>query len=157
VIEIGSGFSSALMLDVNERFLDKRTNLTFIEPNPDRLHLLLNEDDKRRVRIVRRPGQETSDLLCKVRPGGFLFVDSSHVSKIGSDVNFICFEVLPNLPIGTFIHFHDIFWPFEYPNEWIAEGASWNEAYLLRAFLTMNTCFEIIFWAPFAAKCWPEL
>jgi hypothetical protein len=66
------------------------------------------------------------------------------------------FEVLPNLPIGAFVHFHDVFWPFEYPAKWIAEGQSWNEAYLLRAFLAFNDSFQIVFWVPFAALRWSD-
>ena len=75
---------------------------------------------------------------------------------MGSDVNFLLFEVLPNLPIGAFVHFHDVCWPFEYPAKWIAEGQSWNEAYLLRAFLAFNDSFQIVFWVPFAALRWSD-
>ena len=37
----------------------------------------------------------------------------------------------------------DIFYPFEYPMEWVYEGRSWNESYLLRAFLMYNNSFKI--------------
>jgi hypothetical protein len=73
-----------------------------------------------------------------------LFIDSSHVAKIGSDVNFLMFEVLPRLKPGVIIHLHDIFWPFEYPQSWIDEGRAWNEAYLIRAFLQFNEAFEVL-------------
>jgi hypothetical protein len=42
-----------------------------------------------------------------------LFIDSTHVAKVGSDVNYLFFEVLPNLNPGVLIHIHDIFYPFE--------------------------------------------
>ena len=158
VVEIGSGFSSALMLDVNDRFLGRRTQLTFVDPYPDRLNLLLSQDDKKQVRIVGKRVQDApAAIFTELENGDFLFIDSSHVSKVGSDVNFLLFEVLPNLPIGVFIHFHDVFWPFEYPSKWIAEGRSWNEAYLLRAFLAFNESFEIAFWVPFAALRWRDI
>ena len=70
-----------------------------------------------------------------LRRGDILFIDSSHVAKIGSDVNHLVFTVLPALQSGVLVHFHDIFFPFEYPQAWLAEGRAWNEAYLLRAFL----------------------
>ncbi|MBF0510802.1 MAG: class I SAM-dependent methyltransferase, partial [Candidatus Omnitrophica bacterium] len=73
-----------------------------------------------------------------------LFVDSSHVSKTGSDVNHILFNILPKLNKGVLIHFHDIFYPFEYPKPWVLEGRCWNEDYLLRAFLSYNNSFEIV-------------
>jgi hypothetical protein len=158
VVEIGSGFTSALMLDVNDFFLGRRTQLTFIDPHRDRLDLLLSRDDKSQVRII---GERVQDapltIFTELEHGDFLFIDSSHVSKVGSDVNFLVFEILPKLPPGVFVHFHDVFWPFEYPAKWIAEGRSWNEAYLLRAFLAFNGSFEIAFWVPFAALCWTEL
>ena len=158
VVEIGSGFTSALMLDVNDRFLGRRTQLTFIDPHPDRLDLLLSHDDKRQVRIIRARVQDAPEkIFTELENGDFLFIDSSHVSKVGSDVNFIFSEVLPNLPTGVFVHFHDVFWPFEYPAKWIADGRSWNEAYLLRAFLAFNDCFEIAFWVPFAALRWSDI
>jgi hypothetical protein len=47
------------------------------------------------------------------------------------------------LQSGVYIHFHDIFYPFEYPLDWVYEGRAWNEAYLLRAFLQYNRQFEI--------------
>jgi predicted O-methyltransferase YrrM len=158
VIEIGSGFSSALMLDVNDRLLDKKMELTFIEPNPERLESLLTANDRGFVEIVRSPVQEVSmATFAKLESGDVLFVDSSHVSKVGSDVNYLMFEILPRLAVGVVVHFHDVFWPFEYPSDWIKGGMSWNEAYLLRAFLSFNDSFEVLFWVPFAAMAWPAL
>jgi predicted O-methyltransferase YrrM len=158
VVEIGSGFTSALMLDVNERFLGRKTHLTFVDPCADRLNLVLSPNDKKQVRIIRERAQDApAEIFTELEKGDFLFIDSSHVSKVGSDVNFLIFEVLPNLPIGTFVHFHDVFWPFEYPAKWIAEGRSWNEAYLVRAFLAFNDSFEIVFWTPFVALRWTDI
>ena len=59
--------------------------------------------------------------------------------KIGSDVNHIFFQILPYLAKGMYVHFHDIWYPFEYPKPWLQGGAFWNEAYLLRAFLMFNS------------------
>jgi len=72
-----------------------------------------------------------------------LFIDSSHVSKVGSDVNHILFNILPALRPSVRVHFHDVFYPFEYPENWIVNGRSWTEAYLLHAFLQFNDTFEI--------------
>jgi hypothetical protein len=157
VVEVGSGFSSALMLDVNDRFLNGDANFTFIEPYPDRLNALLNSADRLRTKIIQKPVQEIGTEFAALQPGDFLFVDSSHVSRSGSDVNFLMFEIIPSLPKGVFIHFHDIFWPFEYPAEWLADGCAWNETYLLRAFLMFNPQFRTKFWVPYAAQAWPEI
>ena len=80
----------------------------------------------------------------KLKANDILFIDSSHVSKTGSDVNYELFEILPNLASGVLIHIHDMFFPFEYPKEWVYEGRNWNELYMLRAFLNYNQDFDIL-------------
>lgn len=146
VLEVGSGFSSALMLDVNERFLDGATTFTFIDPDTSRLDSLLSDADRRAHRIVRTPVQELADdsLFNDLEAGDLLFIDSSHVSKVGSDVNYLLLDVLPALAPGVLVHVHDIFEGFEYPEDWIIGGRSWNEAYLLRALLSGSTDFEVL-------------
>jgi hypothetical protein len=74
------------------------------------------------------------------------------VSKTHSDVNYIFFEVLPRLRSGVYVHFHDIFYPFEYPKEWVYQGRAWNEAYILRAFLQHNDRFELLFFNSFLER-----
>jgi hypothetical protein len=78
------------------------------------------------------------------RSNDVLFIDSSHVTKIGSDVNYLFFEILPRLRPGVLVHIHDVMWPFNYPLEWIIEGRSWNKAYIVRAFLQYNEAFDIL-------------
>ena len=54
------------------------------------------------------------------------------------------FEVLPRLAPGVWIHFHDIFWPLDYPAEWVLhEGLTWNEQYLLQTFLMHNDAYRV--------------
>ena len=158
IVEVGSGFTSALMLDVSERYLQHHAAMTFIEPYPQRLRSLLRPEDHERCLIHERPVQEMPySVFEELGPNDILFVDSSHVSKIGSDVNFLVFEVLPRLKPGVIIHFHDIYWPFEYPQGWVREGRSWNEAYTLRAFLQYNDHFEILQFNNFLAFRFSEL
>ena len=56
---------------------------------------------------------------------------------------------LPELSPGVLVHFHDILWPFEYPESWLREGRAWNEAFFLRAFLQYNAAFEITYFNAF--------
>jgi hypothetical protein len=145
IIEIGSGFTSALILDVNERCFDNRISCTFIEPYPERLLELLKPGDEQRIDLRREGFQDVDPaMFSELAPSDMVIVDSTHVSKIGSDVNHIVFNVLPMLGKGVLIHFHDIFFPFEYPKGWVYEGRFWNEIYLLRAFLQFNSAFEIV-------------
>jgi hypothetical protein len=157
VIEVGSGHSSALMLDVNERFLERRCRFVFIEPYPDRLLSVLRPGDHEVHELIRAPVQSVPlDCFRELGRDDILFIDSSHVCKVGSDVNYLVFEVLPALADGVLVHIHDIGWPFEYPREWVLKGRCWNEAYLIRAFLQYNEAFEIVLFNAFVAIRHPE-
>jgi predicted O-methyltransferase YrrM len=144
VVEVGSGFSSALMLDVADRDPGGRTQFTFVEPYPDRLFALLSAADRERVTVLRQRVQDVpADVFAALGANDVLFLDSSHVAKVGSDVNHLFFAVLPALKPGVWVHIHDVFWPFEYPRGFFAKGYAWNEAYLVRAFLAYNRAFAV--------------
>lgn len=145
IVEVGSGYSSCLMLDTNERSFGGAIDLTFIEPYPDLLLSLLRDGDRQRVRLV-SSGLQDADmaLFTGLQENDILFIDSTHVGKIGSDVNHALFNILPHLAPGVLVHVHDIFDGFEYPPDWIEQNRAWNEIYLLRAFLTFNPAFEIV-------------
>jgi predicted O-methyltransferase YrrM len=149
IIEIGSGFSSALMLDTNDLFFkDRPISFTFIEPNPyDRLHKMISATDRAQCTILEKKIQDVDiNIFRELKDGDFLFIDSSHVSKSGSDLNHILFNILPVLQKGVIIHFHDIFFPFEYPYTWVTkEQFYWNECYLIRAYLMNNQHYKIVF------------
>lgn len=146
IIEIGSGYSSTVMLDTNELFFSNSIACTFIDPHPELLFSLLKDSDYGHAEIISQKVQDVaSSKFAELGARDILFVDSTHVSKIGSDINHIFFTLLPLLKSEVFIHFHDIFYPFEYPKEWVYEGCAWNEAYVLRAFLQYNSSFRIVF------------
>jgi predicted O-methyltransferase YrrM len=157
IIEVGSGFSSALMLDTNELNFNNSIKLRFIEPYPERLESLIMRSDNANCRITTKDVQDVPvSEFSELSEGDFLFIDSSHVSKTGSDVNYLLFNVLPSLNPGIIIQFHDIFYPFEYPEEWVIGGRNWNEIYLLRAFLTDNKNYEILFFSQYMHEKHPE-
>jgi len=144
IIEVGSGFSSAAMLDLNDRVLGGSVEFTFIDPDMRRLRPLLREGDAGRVTLIERRVQEVPlEAFAALGAGDVLFIDSSHVSKIGSDVNRLYFDVLPALAPGVLIHIHDVAGNLEYPREWLDEGRAWNEQYLLRAFLMHNAAYRV--------------
>jgi predicted O-methyltransferase YrrM len=157
IIEVGSGFSSAMMLDTNDRFLESGIRFTFIDPYPERLFSILREEDRGRCKIVDTAVQAVDlQVFEQLEANDILFVDSSHVSKIGSDVNHLLFNVLPVLKPGVLVHFHDIFWPFEYPREWVTEKRAWNEAYILRAFLQFNSSYQIFLFNSYVEHAFSE-
>ena len=151
LIEVGSGFSSALILDTNGEFFNNSIHCTFIEPYPDqRVFRLLKENDRQLHTIIDKSITEVDlGLFEELNKNDILFIDSSHIVKTGSDVSRIIFEILPRLKPGVIIHFHDIYWPFEYPIDWLVTGRSWNEAYFLKAFLQYNNSFEILYFNSF--------
>ncbi|MDQ6840634.1 MAG: class I SAM-dependent methyltransferase [Actinomycetota bacterium] len=144
VVEVGIGYSSALLLDTVDEFLGGRCSATFIDPHPERMVDLLGAGEQTVDIIAERVQDISRDIFSSLEAGDVLFIDSTHVSKIGSDVNYLYFEVMPSLAPGVFVHIHDIFWPFEYPRSWVLEGRAWNEAYLLRGVLINNSRLEIV-------------
>ena len=142
IIEVGSGFSTAVMMDTNQSCMGSRIEITCIEPNPHRLERLRKGTDE--LCVYKEELQDISvDFFETLQKDDILFIDSSHVSKFDSDVNYIFFKILPVLKKGVFIHFHDIFYPFTYPSEWVYAGRAYNEMYLLRAFLMHNLQYTI--------------
>jgi len=147
IIEVGSGYSTYLsaqaILKNNEE--GNPCKLIAIEPYP-------NE-------IIRRGFPGLSELIPNkveeiplsqfesLAENDILFIDSSHVLKIGSDVQYEYLEILPRLKKGVIIHIHDIFMPAEYPKKWVLKDwRFFNEQYLLQALLMFNDTFKII-WA----------
>ena len=157
IIEIGSGFSSALALDTRD-LLHLETQLTFIEPYPDILQTLLRPGDGEQTRLIRDRVQNVDTaLFAELDTNDILFIDSSHVLKTGSDVCFELFEILPSLKPGVIVHFHDVFYPFEYPQAWVLhQNRAWNELYALRAFLMYNRAFKIFFFNDYFRQRFPD-
>ena len=141
IIEIGSGWSTRLSSKAALRNGD--TNIVCIDPFADDVVAKLP-----RVSKVISKRVETLDLSFFQQLGDrdVLFIDSSHTVKCGGDVNFLYLEVLPRLKKGVIVHSHDVFFPKEYPKEWVRDlHLFWNEQYLLQAFLTFNSEFELLF------------
>jgi predicted O-methyltransferase YrrM len=156
IVEVGSGYSTLVMQDVNARFLNGGASITCVEPFPR--PFLLKADAEGSIRLLRQRAQDVDQgLFLELRDGDVLFIDSSHVSKTGSDVNRLILNILPKLNPGVHVHLHDIFLPDDYPEGWVLrEGRSWNEQYLLQAFLAFNRDFEVVFGAAYAAKKYPR-
>jgi predicted O-methyltransferase YrrM len=147
IYEIGSGFSTFLAGDALRRNRADGYSCRFvaIEPYPS---AELQAELPSELELLRVPVQEVSldefESLCE---DDILFIDSSHVCKIGSDVQYVFLEVLPRIRPGVVVHVHDIFMPLEYPKQWVLDwGRFWNEQYLLQTFLSFNAAFEVL-WA----------
>ena len=151
-LEVGSGWSTALALDTSEQFLDGSMSVTAIEPYPALLASCLREGDP--VEIIAQQVQSVPlERFAELEANDVLFIDSSHVLKVASDVHFLFTSVLPMLAPGVYVHVHDMFWPFEYLPHWIREGRAWNELYLVHTFLLFNETYEIVLFNHYLAEC----
>ncbi|HOY94598.1 MAG TPA: class I SAM-dependent methyltransferase [Catalimonadaceae bacterium] len=149
VIEVGCGFSSAVIIDTNQRFMNNEIECTFIDPFPDRLQWFLKESTAKSTIIEKKVQDVDWEDFSKLDAGDLLLIDSSHVSKLGSDVNYLFFNIIPRLKKGVVVHVHDVMYPFEYPIAWVNEKRFWNEAYLLHSFLTNNESFKLVLFNSF--------
>lgn len=147
VVEIGCGFSTlvASMAIQKNGEEDPRFSCDYlcIEPYlPDYLDPL-----PLGISRVLRKGVQSVPLSVfeDLEAGDVLFIDSTHVVAIGSDVVYEYLEILPRLKPGVFVHIHDIFLPLDYPCEWMTSARFfWNEQYLLQAYLLGNASCEIV-------------
>jgi predicted O-methyltransferase YrrM len=159
IIEIGSGYSTACMLDTIDHLGLDDLELTCVEPNPERLFSILRPEDKTRIRFHQKFVQDMQlDAFRALERNDVLFIDSSHVLKTGSDVHYELFYILPVLAPGVIVHFHDCRFPFEYSDMQIfIKNFSWNEVYAVRALLMYSKRFRVLFHNSFFAKMLPEL
>lgn len=149
IVEIGSGFSTLLTVKaiLKNESVDHsyKCEFTAIEPHPSDT-LKAGVPGLSRLYPTRLENVPRT-LFSQLTAGDILFIDSSHVLKIGSDVQTELLEILPSLEKGVLVHIHDIFLPAEYPKDWVIKAHVFvNEQYVMQAFLTFNDHFEII-WA----------
>jgi hypothetical protein len=144
IIEIGGGNSTLVAikaLQQNEEENSSACHHICIEPYPKHWLLQANVD-------VIKEKLEDLDLSMfeKLMANDILFIDSSHIIRPGGDVLIEYLEILPILKKGVIVHSHDIFYPSNYPRDWLDKWINfWNEQYLLEAFLSCNPIFSIIF------------
>lgn len=151
VVEIGSGPSTACILDTRDAF-QLPFRLVTIDPLPDVLFDLVGSGPRPHFHLLALPAARIGlEPFLALEAGDVLFVDTSHVAKAGSDVLFVFLEILPRLAPGVLVHVHDILPGFEYPPDWLTGGRHWNEAYLLRALLIGNRDCRIDFWGALLA------
>lgn len=144
MIEVGSGDTTFISLEAIRMNRKEGNSCKFyaIEPYP-RQYLREVQDES--FELVESKLQDVNlDLMSSA---DLLFIDSSHVSKINSDVNCEILEIIPKLKVGTLIHWHDIVMPTNYWKEWINDGNMfWNESYMVHSFMLFNAAYKIV-WA----------
>ncbi len=160
IYEVGSGYSTYLMAQAimknKSENKDYKAELVVIDPYPDSVIKNgfpgLSGISQKKVQDV--PVSEFE----KLGENDILFIDSSHVLTIGSDVQYEYLEIIPRLKKGVIVHLHDIFLPAEYPKDWVKkEYRFWNEQYVLQAFMAFNESFEVLLAASYLHLKYPSI
>ena len=144
IIEIGSGYSTLIASKAIRKNHDESESFacahTCIEP------FEMPWLEKHDVTVIRKMVEDVGiDIFKSLESGDMLFIDSSHMIRPEGDVLFEYLEILPQLNPGVFVHIHDIFSPRNYPKAWLVDEVRlWNEQYLLEAFLSDNSKWEIV-------------
>lgn len=143
VVQVGCGVSTALVLLAAGDEPGYAPELTCVEPFPT--EFLRREASAGRITLRHEPAQATPpEVFAALADGDLLFVDSTHTVKPGSEVPRLMLEAMPRLAPGVFVHFHDIFFPYDYPPDALGSQIFfWRESLLLHAFLAMNPGFEL--------------
>jgi Methyltransferase domain len=141
IIQIGAGVATSVMLNAAS-VAGYEPSIVCIDPYPTAHLERLSANGE--IRLVREPAQTTTENLIDLKAGDLLFIDSTHTVKPGSEVNLIILNILPNLPRGCYVHFHDINFPFDYQSNIMNAVWFWNEGPLLHAFLIHNSRYRIV-------------
>jgi Methyltransferase domain len=144
IIEIGSGnttlvLAAALAKNAAAGFPGE---LISIEPYP----APFLKEVRCLAQLIEKPVQQVPlNLFRTLQADDILFIDSSHVVSMDSDVLYECLRILPELAPGVLVHFHDVFTPLDYPEKFVKTNLCfWGEQYLLEAFLSFNSVFKVV-------------
>jgi predicted O-methyltransferase YrrM len=153
IVEVGSGHSSKLALRALRE--NGAGEILCIDPHPPAWLAALAGPITIRQELV----QDTPPAIFEaLQPDDMLFIDNSHISKTGSDVNHLFLRVLPRLPAGVLVQIHDICLPYEYPRYWSEDWfLYWNEQYVLAALLANSTKFEVLLGVHYLQRTEPEM
>lgn len=153
IVEVGGGYTTLVTAKAVRR--NGSGEIVCIEPYP---RPFLARALEGVGRLERRPVQEVEpELFASLGEGDILFIDSTHVARIGSDVNRLFLEILPRLAPGVWVHVHDIFLPYDYPETWTRQMQFfWSEQYLLQAFLVGNRLYRPRFAVGYMGRRHPE-
>ena len=154
IIEIGSGNSTLLMYNTKIIY-NLNYEIICIEPYPSDYLIKLHNEGK--ITLINNCLENIDlSIFTTLTENDILFIDSSHVVKLDSDVIFYFTKIFPLLNKNVLIHIHDIFYPYDYPLDWIKQGRFWNEQYFLYVFLQYNNKFKIKFCNSYSQFKYPE-
>jgi predicted O-methyltransferase YrrM len=129
-VEIGSGTSTKLAAKAKaEQHLS--FSITCIDPYP-RKEITTVADEWLNVPLQQAP----LSLFENLEANDVLFFDGSHLLHANSDVQWFFMEVLPRLKKGVVVQVHDIYLPYDYPQNMC--DRFYAEQYMLATMLLSN-------------------
>jgi len=141
IVQIGSGVST-VVIQAAAREAGYKPRIICIDPFPT--DYLVREEKRGSIELISKEAQNIEiSILTDLRSGDLLFIDSTHTTRPASEVNLIILDVLPRLPPNCYVHFHDIFFPYDYQSNVLNTLFFWGESTLLHAFLIGNQRFLI--------------
>ena len=144
IVEIGTHsstmVSTAAVAALQEESGDT-CSIDAIEPYPSDY---LRRENGRTITLLEKKVQELPlDYFQELEAGDILFIDSTHMLRQGSDVQYEYLEIIPRLKPGVLVHVHDISLPRHYPKVYFDQQLYWNEQYLLQALLIFNSRIQV--------------
>jgi hypothetical protein len=96
-----------------------------VEPYPN--DFLKEQSKQGIIELIDSPVEElTVDLVSTLQEGDLFFVDSTHTLGPAGESSRIILELLPRLNKGVYIHFHDIWFPFDYKDSTLKHPSSFG-------------------------------
>ncbi|HVX09729.1 MAG TPA: class I SAM-dependent methyltransferase [Pirellulales bacterium] len=142
IVQIGCGVSTAVCL-LAAKEAGYKPEIICIEPYPN--GFLREIERNGEIRLIEKKVEEADfDVTGELGAGDLFFVDSTHTLGPAGEVTRIILELLPVLPAGVWVHFHDVMFPYDYPRRLLSSELFFgHESALLLAFLTYNCRFKI--------------
>ena len=145
IVEVGSGNTTLAMATAVRKNAAEGFYTEFIAIEPHAAQFLKDGVPGLTQLIPKKVQDAPLGLFRALGSGDILFIDSSHVVSMDSDVVHECLRILPELAPGVLVHFHDIFAPFDYPEKFVKKNLCfWGEQYMLEAFLSFNRAFKVV-------------
>lgn len=144
ILEVGSGWSTVITAAACERNAEEGCETSFVSVDPEP-RLPLDRPLPGLTELERRDCRSLGlDRFLELGDGDVLFIDTTHVVKLGGEVNWLLLDVLPRLRPGVYVQIHDVHLPYEYPRLVLEFGGHMNEQYLVHALLIGNPGWEVL-------------
>ena len=147
IIEVGGGFSTLIARRAIDH-LGLPTQVVVVDPEP-RTAVRHAADVHIRSRV-----EETDLSSIPLAEDVLLFIDSSHIVRARGDVQFLLGTVVPSLGVGSTVHVHDVYLPWDYSFKF--QARLYTEQYLLQAMLAFSNRYKVLLSTHYMSRCFAD-